>query len=121
MREKKFREWLPDEKKMLNFDDTIAMLNAIRWRIMEYTGQTDKNGKEIWEGDIIIEASEYYFNEDGPQEGQVYWDDTYAGFCIQWKYSDPSKAFIKWQKHEIIGNIYENPELRIIRGESSHG
>lgn len=70
----------------------------------QYTGLTDSKGKEIYEGDILLE---YIANET----------QTKLGICKEilggWKifaYPDSSICWHGW-KQEVIGNIFENPEL----------
>lgn len=126
-REIKFRAWLKKDKKMANIetmdftDKSIQYLkrseiiNAYILRresfsnveLMQYTGLKDKDGKEIYEGDIL-------FFRDENMKYIVVWQD--AAFIIKSieirKYSEK----MCWLDDteiccEIVGNIYENPEL----------
>lgn len=92
--------------------------------LMQFTGLKDKNGKEIYEGDIIIAQDDYgnfpqeYNEEKGKYfnvgEYEVYWDEHSAGFSLRANRQTPEldEGFY-WEilTVEIIGNIYENPEL----------
>ncbi len=70
--------------------------------LLQYTGLKDIKNKEIYEGDILK-----YLNYKGYEEIiEVWWDNDMAGF----NFGNRNLSFIK-NKLEIIGNIYENPEL----------
>ena len=74
---------------------------------MQCTGLYDKNGKEIYEGDVIKADS-----ENGEVSGDVRWDGIRAAFYIRFGDYDiyfPSGP--KPERFEVIGNIYENTEL----------
>ena len=74
--------------------------------LMQYTGLKDKNGKEIYEGDIIKTK---IFN--GKYENaEVYWNVN--AWCIRTK-KETTGLFVTKGEYgvEIIGNIYENQEL----------
>lgn len=78
----------------------------------QYTGLTDKNGKKIFEGDII-EASDFSA-EDG--YGVIEWDDDIARFAIIGELLacdfDNYRVPSHWGRDvEVIGNIHDNPEL----------
>ena len=83
------------------------------FELMQFTGLLDKNGKEIYEGDVVNHAD----CPDGPShEVHIYsilWND--SGFALLSPKSEIPTSFIldkKWGVLlEIIGNIYENPEL----------
>jgi uncharacterized phage protein (TIGR01671 family) len=120
MRTIKFRVW--DEKQMhvvkgLTFLDhpdsndkvgleiangRIGLLEPPK-QLMQFTGLYDVNGKEIYEGDIIKHR---YFSMKGVAE--VYWNEQEACFLAL----EPNGARVILRPNsEIIGNIYENPEL----------
>jgi uncharacterized phage protein (TIGR01671 family) len=80
--------------------------------LLLFTGLKDKNGKEICKGDIIDCV--------GVQESTkssrmvVGWSDKYASFCLDrkgWAFSHYFGEAVDPEKCEIIGNIYENPDL----------
>jgi uncharacterized phage protein (TIGR01671 family) len=69
----------------------------------QFTCLTDKNGKEIWEGDIVKLDSFYKKNDIKEVE------DLQSFF--EMKGYNEEELGEDWRKLEIIGNIYENPEL----------
>ena len=71
--------------------------------LMQFTGLYDVNGKEIYEGDIIKHR---YFSMKGV--AKVYWNDDEACFLAV----EPNGTRVILRPNsEVIGNIYENPEL----------
>ena len=74
---------------------------------MQYTGLKDKNGKEIYEGDVVkadIDGATYI----------TYWEEKEIGFRFR-QSNDLNEPYLTVglpiDDIEIIGNIYENPEL----------
>ena len=131
MREIKFRKWDEENKEMIDGDclafEEYAPLSELLMQdgIMQYTGLHDKNFKEIYEGDIL-QYHDYMwnFNADQIHIGVVRWQDWNGAFDCERRIIDgkevkpehglPGIQF-KWQA-EVIGNIYETPEL--LEGEN---
>jgi len=119
-REIKFRVWDKDDKKMINIGRIDIADGTCRYylfegkfydywndvEIMQYTGLKDKNGKEIYEGDIL-QFTDNYNTDIPPHIGVVKFNN--ASFYI----TDGAYSCYRWIdiNVEIIGNIYENPEL----------
>ena len=70
--------------------------------IGQYTGLDDKNGKEIYEGDILKGTFYGFLMPEYDYVFQIHWDEKEKGFMAS--YFEPSEC-------EVIGNIYDNPEL----------
>lgn len=77
--------------------------------VMQSTGLTDKNGKEIYEGDIVNIIKKFENFKD-----EVFYDEELCSIRLK-GYSDNYCDFADWIregfKFEVIGNIYENKEL----------
>ena len=132
MREIKFRAW--DKRgnfmylvremfwlnKGLTVDDGATIREAIvgdNTELMQYTGLKDKNGKEIYDGDIIC-----LHNINCPAE--IIWNDKEACFACNWLSAEtrrirkevgmpylPGNLTSSGNPWEVIGNIHENKEL----------
>jgi uncharacterized phage protein (TIGR01671 family) len=113
MRELKFRAWngvnLIDRSlfdRNWYYKDklvSVAHPNDIRnLKVMQYTGLKDKNGTEIYEGDILSVPSHY--------EGDI----EYSASCERVRFIEGGfeiDCSINFSDCEVIGNIHENPEL----------
>lgn len=118
MREIKFRAFNESMNRMEYFGlgDTVPYYYQdedsapIPYNVMQYTGLRDKNGKEIYEWDIVL-------NHFRKQKLVVFWDNKIIGTKGGgWNYkkleNDKEMTWkIEPENIEIIGNIYENPEL----------
>lgn len=120
-REIKFRAWDKDNKKMIDsskddrrdydeywgdaFGLQLGLIENIskdtRFELMQYTGLKDKNGKEIYEGDILG----YW--------GNATWEVMWVNEKCAFRFGNYITNFpmTECKRKEIIGNIYENPEL----------
>lgn len=77
----------------------------------QFTGLHDKNGKEIYEGDIVKFPKQWWHSDrheaDKMFVEEITWGDDYGSW---WRFSGGDWSVEK-EDVEVIGNIYENPEL----------
>ena len=117
-REIKFRAWDATKKMWLDYDYvlnmsvwTLTAKDSI-WLISQFTGLKDKNGVEIYEGDILSYGGKWRAPVDFGElkfSGDYDGDDYYGlGFRVGSEPLDPRGEPLEYI---VIGNIYENPEL----------
>lgn len=106
-------------KKCTQPPDILLVCETDPETVCQYTGLTDKNGKKIFEGDIvrdIFSASVVGIVRYGEYRN-TFNDDEYGGhtgFYVEWKEKQDllRKDLVYWVKNsEFIGNIFDNPEL----------
>lgn len=120
MRIIKFRAWNKSAKKMfdphkitpLALNNDCAEIEGVFLpfredvELMQFTGLLDKQGKEIYEGDIVrLDGNPY----------EVFWDSDFTGFSMSFTGEEclglGEQVIGESREVEIIGNIYESPEL----------
>jgi uncharacterized phage protein (TIGR01671 family) len=128
MRTIKFRAWEEKTKTMIlpemmvasmSFDGRVfeqadneagQTLNT-DWIVMQFTGLTDKNGKEIYEGDILkcIFMIDYdLFRE--PEFVEVKFENgKFVPMTLEKRNQYSNHPY--YYSYEVVGNVYENPEL----------
>lgn len=128
MREIKFRAWNAKFDAMYDWQIILDSIKVERLleglpgvTVMQYTGLKDKNGVEIYEGDVV---NMHYFYEAGGMNGTyeseaeiigtIAYRPDFAVFVVADKERDyPITEYCQepTEELEVIGNIYENPEL----------
>ena len=112
MRLIKFRAWHEEyltEPEAISIDGCLDLIKEGEQLIlMQYTGRKDRNNQEIYEGDIV---REHYHNKTF----KVFWNSM---GCGSWWFAERNKdgdmehaSTVNLDYLEVIGNIYENPEL----------
>lgn len=128
MRDIKFRCWDTENKEMLevqelDYEDSYngqPMTRTTMYSdyfdtedmiLMQYVGLKDKNGKEIYEGDIV----KFRFKDDREEFpdliGYIEYQTTFTAFRIMSNQGSFKIDITEIKSIEVIGNIYKNPEL----------
>ncbi|GAV24782.1 hypothetical protein ciss_07150 [Carboxydothermus islandicus] len=111
MREFKFRAWDKVNGRMYDVEfigKNVIKLKEAEWEnrddfiVMQYTGLKDSEGREIYEGDVI---------ETQRIKGVVKWDNFFGCWQVINKTDRSMLTNIDVIRSEVLGNIYENPEL----------
>lgn len=127
MRQIKFRAWDKEKSVLLFQDDDFAYVRTdgidmvregirspnLDVELMQFTGLFDKNGKEIYEGDIVTAS----FSKDF--KAKIIYDDDQTSYWLEYEqegFMKPCtqmllKRLVLNHELEVIGNIHENPEL----------
>jgi uncharacterized phage protein (TIGR01671 family) len=118
-REIKFNVWAKHTKSMISLKEALKQVTFgfllkfnDTYQLLQYTGLKDKNGEEIFEGDILKQCN-------GSINGCAWMDKNYV---VKHKLKGFDLPFFMWDENgdnnmdsthwcEVIGNIYENPEL----------
>lgn len=124
----KFRAWNGEEiidtgvyhlTQMPNKTETVQMWDGDKHEyieLMQFTGLLDKNGKEIYENDVVVKVDGWigasgYAGYAKDEKVKVEWNEDIAGFFPFANYDGDCGVKNNGNEFEIIGNIYENPEL----------
>lgn len=117
MREIEFRAWNKTVKYMVSWasvkrnfrqylgepsnsnSNFIANNGTDEWELMQYTGLIDRNGEKIFEGDILKMGTGHI--------GEIFHS------CLGFRFGRDANGFRwwEWAKGEVVGNIFETPEL----------
>ena len=114
----KFKAWDKSNKKMVAVTMILFSTNEIdyegnsgepksleHFELLQFTGIKDRNGKEIYEGDVVESwTSESFGARDTTRDIVIFQNGSFGG-KIKWRVPRPLSNQVK------IGNIYENPEL----------
>lgn len=120
MREIKFRAWHSQSQGMVHWLELQSIAERAichplhgghpHYELMQYTGLKDKNGKEIYEGDII-DVSMIFEGSTLPHIGKIVFDESFGAFATENEGGITLLHHHALHTAKIIGNIHENPEL----------
>ena len=99
------------EAEYVDDDNVLRFVGFKNIDLMQSTGLKDKNGKAIFEGDILA-----FKTDDEVINVKIFWDEKHALFMFRsekYNEEEPLAELVEANTYpfEIIGNVYENPEL----------
>lgn len=103
----------------------FILFEVIPDTVGQFTGLCDKNGKKIFEGDILLEEEKEYSLEEygekvvGTHNIVAYWNEKACGFWVRRTDKPKGKIYVPEEplcesfaeELKVVGNIYDNPEL----------
>ena len=131
-REHKYRVYIPDTNKFVyfginDFDYSDRYLDDDKYPIQQYTGLTDKNNIEVYDGDIVKinrcytrpfvnekQQIDYKFIEGEVEVGKVLWGWNTQKYLVSYehiRYDDIEDFDKPSHRVEVIGNIFEHKHL----------
>jgi hypothetical protein len=101
-----------DNGDFMDIDELRRGLRRGYIRALRYTGLKDKKGKEIYGGAIVKvkynSGSHYFYSK----AAEIFWSEYDASFCVRSRHCiDTRFTFMVARDSEVIGNVYEHPEL----------
>lgn len=128
-RELKFRVWdveekcwIPKDQYLIDYEgylytgkDNCYLLEMIDYKISQFTGLLDKNGKEIYEGDVLkIEKLHPLCSNKLSATYVIEWENLGFKYKILDEVQMNGCGYLNYDPiYNIIGNIFENPELLV--------
>ena len=109
------KPYIITSNECLQNDIALEYTEVIKETVSQYTSLTDKNGKSIFEGDVVIYDNSPYNAYCEPIRGVIAWRN--GSLCFKYKpwssvmYRALCSDDFFAAKCEIIGNIHDNPEL----------